>query len=209
MLQCLCCAPAPLMGLSYGKQSLCRVSARGSSNAFFFLYICGKQPHFLPCGSISSTLTSLRLTRHSLVLVPHLVRSFGAVILHVSCPNSASVLSSCYSWYLLTWNCLQLEFSDNDRFNTTENCNCNCNCKFSAKFRYCLFITSSRPTSLCPRVPRPRVPESHVLAALRPRVPRPHVPESHVPTSPSPTSPCPQVPHPRPTVSHSPKSELG
>ena len=31
-------------------------------------------------------------------------------------PNSVSELSSCCSWYLLTWNCLQLEFSDNDWF---------------------------------------------------------------------------------------------
>ena len=37
------------------------------------------------------------------------------VNLHFLCPNSASVLSSCYSWYQFTWNCLQLEFSENHR----------------------------------------------------------------------------------------------
>ena len=62
--------PTPLMGLSYGEQSLCRVPpARGSSNALSlqFLYIWGKKPRLLPCGSISLTLT-----RRSLALVPSL-----------------------------------------------------------------------------------------------------------------------------------------
>ena len=43
--------------------------------------------------------------RHRLVLVPSLFRSSAVVKLHFSCLNSASVLSSCYSWYFLTWNC--------------------------------------------------------------------------------------------------------
>ena len=43
-------------------------------------------------------------------------RSSAVVNSDYSCPNSASVLSSCFSWYQLTWNCLQLEFSDNYRF---------------------------------------------------------------------------------------------
>ena len=30
--------------------------------------------------------------------------------------HPASVLSSCYSWYQFTWNCLQLEFSENHWF---------------------------------------------------------------------------------------------
>ena len=60
------------------------------------LYLRPK-PHLLPCGSISCTLT-----RRSLVLVLSLFQSSVVVNLHVSCPNSASVLSSCYSWYLLT-----------------------------------------------------------------------------------------------------------
>ena len=76
-----------------------------------FLYIWGKQPHFLPCGSISPTLT-----RFGLVLVPSLFRFSAVVNLHFSFPNSASVLSSCYFWYLLTWNCLQLKFTANDLF---------------------------------------------------------------------------------------------
>ena len=37
-------------------------------------------------------------------------RSSAVVNLHFSCPNSASVFSSCYSGYQLTWNCLQLEY---------------------------------------------------------------------------------------------------
>ena len=85
--------------------------ARGGSNAlllqFFFFYIWGKKPHLLHCGSVSSTP----------VLVPRLFRSAAVVNFHYSRPNSASVLSSCYSWYLLIWNCLQLKFGGNNRFN--------------------------------------------------------------------------------------------
>ena len=148
--------------------------AQRSSNAFLFLYICSKQPHFLPCGSISSTLMSLRLTKRSLVLVPHLFWSFGAVILHVSCPNSASRLGSCYSWYLLTWNCVQLEFSDNDRFNTT------------------VLVSPSpmtrRPYVPSPTSPRPRVPVSPSPTSRRPQalasqVPHPRPTFSHSPKS--------------------------
>ena len=88
--------------------------ARGNYNALLlqFLYIWAKKTHLLPWGNISSTLT-----RRSLILVPSLFESSAVVNLHFSCPNVASVLSLCYSWYLLTWNCLQLQFSDNDRFN--------------------------------------------------------------------------------------------
>ena len=43
-------------------------------------------------------------------------RSSVVVNLHFWCPNSASVLSSCYSWYQFTWKCLQLEFSENHWF---------------------------------------------------------------------------------------------
>ena len=50
-----------------------------------------------------------------------LTRSSAVVSLHFSCPNLASVFSSCYSWHLLTWSCLQLEFSDNDRFKMAQN----------------------------------------------------------------------------------------
>ena len=57
----------------------------------------------------------LLLSRGYLVLVPSLFRSSAVVNVHFLCPISASVLSSCYSWYLWTWNCLQLEFSDNHR----------------------------------------------------------------------------------------------
>ena len=73
------------------------------------LYL-SKKPHLLSCGSICSTPTRLR------VLVPSLFRFSAVVNLHFSCPKSTSVLSSCFSWHLWTWNCLQVEFSDNDRF---------------------------------------------------------------------------------------------
>ena len=49
-------------------------------------------------------------------LMPSLFSSSAVVNLHFFCPKSASVLSSCYSWYQLTWNSLQLEFSVNDWF---------------------------------------------------------------------------------------------
>ena len=124
MLSRLCYPPTPpspnpthgaeLWGAeSLQSPTLTGPPARGSSNALLlqFLYIWGKKPHLLPCGSISFTLT-----RHSLVLVLSLFRSSAVVNLYFLCPKSASVLSSCYSWYFWTWNCLQLEFSDNHRF---------------------------------------------------------------------------------------------
>ena len=89
MLPRLSLPPTPLlMGLSYGEQSLCRVPpARGSSNALLlqFLYIWAKEPHLLPCGSISLTLS---------LWCQVCLRSSAVVNLH-----SASVLSSRYSWY--------------------------------------------------------------------------------------------------------------
>lgn len=95
------------------ESTLTGLPARGSFNVLVlqFLYTWGKKPHLLPCGSISSTLK-----RRGLALVPSLFRSSVVVNLHVSCPNSTSVLSSSYSWQILTWNCLQLEYSDNGWF---------------------------------------------------------------------------------------------
>ena len=113
----LCFPPNPPHGAElWGAESLqsptlTDLPARGSSNALFlqFLYIWGKKPHLLPCGSTSSTLTTSFWCQ--------VCFCFSAVVnLHFSCPKSASVLSSYYSWYQLTWNCLQLEFSVNDRF---------------------------------------------------------------------------------------------
>ena len=84
---------------SLQSATLTSTPARGSTNAVLlqFLYIWGQKPYLLPCGSISCPLT-----RRSLVLILSLFQSSVVVNLHVSCPNSASVLSSCYSWYLLT-----------------------------------------------------------------------------------------------------------
>ena len=75
MLPRLCSPPNPPHGAElWGAESLQSPTltgppARGSSNAvlFQFLYIWGKKPHLLPCGSISLTLT-----RRSLALVPSL-----------------------------------------------------------------------------------------------------------------------------------------
>ena len=73
------CSPQPpswgwVMGSRVSAESLQSPTltgppARGSSNALLlqFLYIWGKKPHLLPCGSISLTLT-----RRSLALVPSL-----------------------------------------------------------------------------------------------------------------------------------------
>ena len=98
--------PTPLiLGLSYGEQSLqsptlTRPPARGSSNA---LMLQSKKPHLLPCGSITFTLT-----RRSLVLMPSLFRCYCKF--KFLCPSSASLLSSCYSWYLWTWYFYSLNF---------------------------------------------------------------------------------------------------
>ena len=75
MLPRLCSPPQPpswaeLWGAeSLQSPTLTGPPARGSSNALLlqFLYIWGKKPHLLPCGSISLTLT-----RRSLALVPSL-----------------------------------------------------------------------------------------------------------------------------------------
>ena len=71
-------------------------SARGSSNVLLlqYLYIWGKKPHLLPCGSISFTLTM-----RSLVFGAKFVSLLCSYVVnfHFLCPKSASVLSSCYS----------------------------------------------------------------------------------------------------------------
>ena len=98
------CSPTHLPSPpSWGWVMGTRVSAESHphrSNALLLqsLYVSGKKPHLLPCGSISFSLT-----RRSLVLVPSLFRSSAVVNLHFSCPKSVTVLSSCY-------------FSDDDRF---------------------------------------------------------------------------------------------
>ena len=96
--------PNPLMGLSYGEQSLCRVPPspvhpheetpmRSCCNFFIF------EAKSLICSLVGAFL-----------LLSRGVPRFGAKFVFVL------VLSSCYSWYQLTWNSLQLEFSVNDRF---------------------------------------------------------------------------------------------
>ena len=167
--------PTPLMGLSYGEQSLCRVPPspvhlhKGAPmHSCFFIFVANSLIFYL----VGAFLLL------SWVYVSQSVASFwchiGAVILHVSCPNSASRLSSCYSWYLLTWNCVQLEFSDNDRFNTT------------------VLVSPSpmtrRPYVLSSTSPRPRVPVSPSPTSRRPQalasqVPHPRPTFSHSPKS--------------------------
>ena len=190
--------PTLLIQLSYGEQSpaLAGPPARGSSNELLlqFHYIWGKQrcrqtkpryspvyqclvclQHRLPWGSISSTLTG-----RSLILVPNLFRSSGVVNLHFLCPNSASVISSCYCWHLLTWNCLQLEFSDNDL--PTKNCKLQIQPKIQVLFVYHVLasqvlpsqvLTSQVLASSSPMSRRLRVPHSGSPKSWRPK---PHVP---------------------------------
>ena len=84
------CSPisAPLQPPLWGWVMGSRVSTEShphrstrtrSSNALLlqFLYIWGKKPHLLPCGSISFTLT-----KRSVVLVPSLFQSSAVVNLH-------------------------------------------------------------------------------------------------------------------------------
>ena len=111
--------PTPLMGLSYGEQSLCRVppspvhpheGAPMLSYSNFFIF----EAKSLICSLVGAFLW---LSRGVASLWCQVCFGSSAVVnLHFSCSNSASVLSSCYSWYQLTWNCLQLEFSENHRF---------------------------------------------------------------------------------------------
>ena len=75
-------------------------------------------------------------------------RSSVVVNLHFSRPNSASVLSSCYSWYQFTWNCLHLEFSENHWFKA----GVNVKAVFTSLTRpFCQYLghVSSNAKSLC------------------------------------------------------------
>ena len=119
MLPRLCSPPTPLMGLSYGEQSLCRVPPspvhphEGTPMLFhynFFIF----EAKSLVCSLVGAFLWLSRGVASLWCQV--CFRSSVVVNLHFSCPNSASVLSSCYSWYQFTWNCLQLEFSENHWF---------------------------------------------------------------------------------------------
>ena len=112
--------PTPLMELSYGEQSLCRVlpspdhpheGAPMRSFCNFFIV----EAKSLICSLVGAFLLLSRGIA-SFWGVPSLFRSSSVVNLQFSYANSASVLRSRYSWYLLTWNCLQFEFSDKGRF---------------------------------------------------------------------------------------------
>ena len=92
--------PTPLMGLSYGEQSFCRVPPspvhphegapmRSCCNSFI------SEAKSLIFSLVGAFL--LLFTRRSLVLVPSLFRSSAVVNFHFLCSKSASVLSSCYS----------------------------------------------------------------------------------------------------------------
>ena len=113
--------PSPTHGAElWGAESLQSPTltgppARGSPNALLlqFLYIWGKS---LIC-SLVIVGAFLLLSRGVASFWCQVCFCSSAVVnWHFSCPKSASVLGLCYSWYQLTWNCLQLEFSVNDRF---------------------------------------------------------------------------------------------
>ena len=108
--------PTPLMGLSYGEQSLCRVPPspvhphEGAPMLFYYNFFIFEAKSLI-CSLVGAFLWLSRGVASLRCQV--CFRSSVVVNLHFSCPNSASVLSSCYSWYQFTWNCLQLEFSEN------------------------------------------------------------------------------------------------
>ena len=119
MLPRLCSPPTPLMGLSYGEQSLCRVPPspvhphEGAPMLFYYNFFIFEAKSLI-CSLVGAFLWLSRGVASLWCQV--CFRSSVVVNLHFSCPNSASVLSSCYSWYQFTWNCLQLEFSENHWF---------------------------------------------------------------------------------------------
>ena len=119
MLPRLCFPPTPLMGLSYGEQSLCRVPPspvhphEGAPMLFYYNFFIFEAKSLI-CSLVGAFLWLSRGVASLWCQV--CFRSSVVVNLHFSCPNSASVLSSCYSWYQFTWNCLQLEFSENHWF---------------------------------------------------------------------------------------------
>ena len=114
MLPRLCSPPTPLMGLSYGEQSLCRVPPspvhphEGAPMLFYYNFFIFEAKSLI-CSLVGAFLWLSRGVASLWCQV--CFRSSVVVNLHFSCPNSASVLSSCYSWYQFTWNCLQLEFT--------------------------------------------------------------------------------------------------
>ena len=108
-----------VMGLSYGEQSLCRVPPspvhphEGAPMLFYYNFFIFEAKSLI-CSLVGAFLWLSRGVASLWCQV--CFRSSVVVNLHFSCPNSASVLSSCYSWYQFTWNCLQLEFSENHWF---------------------------------------------------------------------------------------------
>ena len=107
------------MGLSYGEQSLCRVPPspvhphEGAPMLFYYNFFIFEAKSLI-CSLVGAFLWLSRGVASLWCQV--CFRSSVVVNLHFSCPNSTSVLSSCYSWYQFTWNCLQLEFSENHWF---------------------------------------------------------------------------------------------
>ena len=107
------------MGLSYGEQSLCRVPPspvhpHEGAPMLFYYNVFIFEAKSLICSLVGAFLW---LSRGVASLWCQVCFPSSVVVnLHFSCPNSASVLSSCYSWYQFTWNFLQLEFSENHWF---------------------------------------------------------------------------------------------
>ena len=111
--------PTPLMGLRYGEQSLCRVPTSP-------VHPHEGAPMRSCCHSSIFEAKSLNCSIVGAFLLLSRGVGFGAKFVSVLCCCKftfyifcvlfrQAVFSSCYSWYLSTWNCLQLEFSDNHR----------------------------------------------------------------------------------------------
>ena len=151
MLPRLCYPPTPLMKLSYGEQSLCRVPPSpvhpqegAPILSYYNLFIF--EAKSLICSLVRAFLSLSRGVASLSCQV--CFRSSAVVNLHFPCPNSASVLSSCYSWYQLTWNCLQLEFSENHRFKAGVHVKA-VSRRLTRPFRQYLGHVSSNAKSLC------------------------------------------------------------
>ena len=127
MFSRLCSPPTPVMGLSNGEQSLCRVPPSPVHPTSFPEEVAVHPHEGAPMRSCCNFfIFEAKCLICSLVGAILLLSRFGAKFVFVLCCNckftlfvskiSKRVELVLFTWYQFAWNSLQLEFSVNDRF---------------------------------------------------------------------------------------------